>query len=73
MEKQRLDEAWSMYQKIVRHYNKRVNPRKFDAEDLVLKKSTKEEKLHPNWEGPFIIFAELRGGSYSSANLEGEN
>lgn len=54
---------------MVEHYfNKRVKPRSFKAGDLVLKETgvtTQDEgKLGPWWEGPYVVVASNRLGSY---------
>jgi hypothetical protein len=50
------------------HHDKRVNPRSFSVGDLVLRKAKaaghKPRKLEPGWEGPFVITAIIREGTY---------
>lgn len=61
-----------MCQKDMRYYNKRWINRIQSRRHQIKKKSIKEGKLDPNWDGPYIIIAKVRGGAYLFANLEGE-
>ena len=62
---------------MARQYNAIVKPRRFNIEDLVLKKvslATKNPapgKLGPNWEGPYRIINCKRQGSYYLEALDG--
>ena len=53
----------TLYQeRMMRYYNQRVKLKRFNPRDIVLRKvseATKdpsEEKLGPNWEGPYKVF-----------------
>jgi hypothetical protein len=74
----RTAEKVAVYQsKIARHFNKRVRIRNFKEGDLVLRKVTQNTRrrsdgvLAPNWEGPYLIKAMLRGGAYKLEDMEG--
>jgi hypothetical protein len=57
-----------------RRYNSRVVPKAMKARDLVLKKKTSkadENKLSPNWEGPYRIRKSLGTGGYHLEELSG--
>ena len=62
---------------LARLYDVMVKPRRFNIEDLVLKKvslATKNPthgKLGPNWEGPYKIINCKRQGSYYLEALDG--
>ena len=64
--------------KTARYYNKRVKPRSYAPEDLVLKKllparkNSAHGKLGPNWEGPYIISRVVRPGNYELQTEEGK-
>ena len=58
-----------------RRYNSKVVPGAMKAGDLVLKKKTSkadENKLSPNWEGPFIVRKSLGTGGYHLEELNGK-
>ena len=47
-------------QKVARYYNSRIKSKAFRAGDLVLQRATisqpqNQEKLAPNWEGPYEV------------------
>ena len=62
---------------LARLYDVMVKPRRFNIEDLVLKKvslATKNPaygKLGPNWEGPYRVINCKRQGSYYLEALDG--
>ena len=63
-------------QKVARYYNRRVKKKMFRPGDLVLRKAevskpTEQEKLSPNWEGPYRVAETLRPGAYKLEYLEG--
>ena len=71
--KQRL--AW--YQnRMVKHYNSRVQHRDFKVRDLVLRKvigTTRDPtqgKLGPNWEGPYRITSWQKKGTYHLETID---
>ena len=63
---------------MAKYYNSRVKPRSFQMGDLVLKKvilatkDSREGKLGPNWEGPYLIIEVVRPGTYRIQNSEGK-
>ncbi|RDX79463.1 Retrovirus-related Pol polyprotein from transposon 17.6, partial [Mucuna pruriens] len=60
--------------KVARRYNKRIIPREFQEEDLVLRKITiaaEKNKLTPKWEGPFRVAEKVGRGAYRLEHLEG--
>ena len=65
-------------QKIAEYYNQRVNLKKFNIGDLVLRKVTPatkdpaQGKLGPNWEGPYRVVHYSRQGSYHLEDAEGK-
>ena len=74
----RVTEKVAVYQsKIARHFNKKVWIRNFKEGDLVLRKVTQNTRrrsdgvLAPDWEGPYLIKAILRGGAYTLEDMEG--
>ena len=62
----------------VRYYNKKVKPRSYTSDDLVLKKllparkNLAHGKLGPNWEGPYVISRVVRPGNYELQTEEGK-
>ena len=56
-----LRHAEDYRRKITKYYDRRVRPRSFKPEDLVIKrllparKDPTHGKLGPNWEGPYVI------------------
>jgi len=74
----KVAEKVAVYQsKIARHFNKKVRARNFKEGDLVLRKVTQNTRrmsdgvLAPNWEGPYLVKASLRGGAYKLEDMEG--
>ena len=65
-------------QKIAEYYNRRVKLKKFNIDDLVLRKvtpATKDSaygKLGPNWERPYRVVHYSRQGSYHLEDTEGK-
>ena len=65
-------------QKIADYYNRRVKLKKFNIDDLVLRKVTlatkdpAQGKLGPNWEGPYRVVHYSRQGSYHLEDTEGK-
>ena len=63
---------------MAKHYNSRVRHRNFKVGHLVLRKvmsATKdpsEEKLGPNWEGPYRITSWERKDTYHLETLDGQ-
>ena len=58
-----------------RRYNSRIVPRAMKAGDLVLKKKTSkadENKLSPNWEGPYRVRKNLGNDGYHLEELSGK-
>ncbi|XP_061362992.1 uncharacterized protein LOC133306646, partial [Gastrolobium bilobum] len=59
-------------------YNKKVRPRNFEKNDLVLRradignKNAKDGKLAANWEGPYRVREKLRRGAYILETVEGK-
>ena len=64
--------------RMVKFYNLRVKHRSFQPCDLVLKKvilatkDSREGKLGPNWEGPYLVTKVVRPGTYIIQNFEGK-
>lgn len=67
----------SYQQQLARQYHKRVNPRRFQIGDYVVRKvlgntvKSSDGKLGPNWEGPFKITRDDLQGAYHLETLEG--
>jgi len=63
--------------RMARFYNQRVRERPLAVGDLVLRKmeaigkGASQGKLTPNWEGPYIIFEEVRPGTFWLQTLQG--
>jgi len=63
--------------RMARFYNRRVRERPLAVGDLVLRnmeaigKGASQGKLTPNWEGPYIIFEEVRPGTFRLQTLQG--
>ena len=56
-----------------RYYNHNVNDRFFLVRDLVLRRKQKTDRIHKlssPWEGPFIVKAVTRPGSYRLCNMD---
>ncbi|KAK5843166.1 hypothetical protein PVK06_005609 [Gossypium arboreum] len=68
-----------MYQKrMMRAYNKKVQPREFHEGDLVLKKILPIQKdfrgkWMPNWEGPYVVKKAFSGGALILAEMDGKS
>ena len=68
--KQALKQAEDYHRKTAKYYNRRVRPRSFRHDDLVLKKillarkDPTHGKLGPNWEGPYVVSRIVRPGNY---------
>ena len=67
------------YQKqLAKTYKQKVQPREFSACDLILRnfvgntKDSADEKLVPNWEGPYKITKLAGKGAYYIEDLEGK-
>ncbi|RDX95532.1 Tf2-9, partial [Mucuna pruriens] len=61
--------------RVAKMYNRRVIPRSFKPQDLVLRKvvqKAENNKLTPKWEGPFRIKKEVRQGAYRLESLKGK-
>ncbi|RDY13460.1 Tf2-8, partial [Mucuna pruriens] len=61
--------------RVARRYDKKVVPRRFNPQDLVLRKITqkaKSNKLTPSSEGPFRVIEEVGRGSYKLESLGGK-
>ena len=73
------DELWeaaairiaSYQRRLANSYNKRVKPRVFQSDDLVLRKVFENtadpttRKFQPNWEGPYVVTRPEEFGSYA--------
>jgi hypothetical protein len=79
---ERRDEAqvtWAAYQdRADRYFNKKVNPRKFQLGDWVLRKVSPitkdptEGKLRPQWEGPYKVIRCHDKGAYHLIDTAGK-
>ena len=64
--------------KTVRYYDRKVKPRSYKPDDLVLKKllparkDPTHGKLGPNWEGPYIMSRVVQPGNYELQTEEGK-
>ena len=64
--------------KTARYYDQRVKPRSYKHGDLVLKKllparkNLTNEKLGPNWEGPYIMSRVVRPSNYELQTEKGK-
>lgn len=64
-------------QQLAKHYHKRVNPRRFQVGDYVLRKvlgnavKSSDGKLGANWKGPFKITRDDLQGAYHLKTMEG--
>ena len=67
----------SYQRRLASSYNKRVKPRTFQPEDLVLRKVFENiaepttGKFQPNWEGPDLVTRVGESGSYALDKLDG--
>jgi len=63
--------------RMARFYNRRVKEHPLAVGDLVLRemealgKGTSQGKLMPNWEGPYIIYEEVRPDTFHLQTLQG--
>ena len=63
---------------MAKYYNRKVNVRRFNTGDLVLRKisqATKDPsqgKLGPTWEDPYKVIHHSREGSYYLKSLDGQ-
>ena len=71
------EQRLARYQNLmVKHYNSNVRHRDFQVGDLVLQKvmgatrDPSQEKLGPNWEGPYRITSWQRKGTYHLETLD---
>ena len=64
--------------KTARYYDRKVKPRSYKPDDLVLKKllparkDPTHGKLGPNWEGPYIMSRVVQPGNYELQTEEGK-
>ncbi|RDY07196.1 Tf2-8, partial [Mucuna pruriens] len=61
--------------RIAKLYNRKVIPRNFKPQDLVLRRTVhkaESNKLTPKWEGPFIVRKEIGRGVYKLETLKGK-
>ena len=76
--KQVLRRAEDYRRKTSKYYDRRVRPKSFKPDDLVLKKllparkDPTHGKLGPNWEGPYVISRIVRPGNYELQTEEGK-
>ncbi|XP_073105205.1 uncharacterized protein [Elaeis guineensis] len=66
----------SYRQRVARYYNTKVRLKSLRSGDLILRnaevsKSQDQEKLSPNWEGPYKIADTCRSGAYQLEILKG--
>ena len=67
----------SYHRRLEKSYNKRVNPRVFQSDDLVLRKVFENTadptvgKFQPNWEGPYVVARPRESGSYLIDKTDG--
>ena len=75
---QALKHAEDYHRKITRYYDRRVKPRSYKPDDLVLKKLLPARKypthgkMGPNWEGPYIISRVVQSSNYELQTEEGK-
>ena len=68
----------SYQQRTARYYNSKVKNREFKLGDLVLRQVLPNTKEHgagvfgPSWEGPYVIDAVIRSGTYKLARTGGQ-
>ena len=73
-----LKHAKDYHRKTTKYYDRRVRPRSFKPDDLVLKKflparkDLTHGKLGPNWEGPYVVSRIVRLGNYELQTEEGK-
>ena len=64
-------------QRMVRAYNKKVRPRKFEVGQLVLRRILPhwveaKGKFAPNWQGPYVVTRVLSNGALYLTDVEGK-
>ncbi|PKU68112.1 hypothetical protein MA16_Dca023656 [Dendrobium catenatum] len=65
-------------QRIARHYNRRIKPRTISIGDLVLRsleaagKGPQRNKLSPLWEGPYLVAAMVKPGTFKLKDTNGK-
>ena len=64
-------------QRVARYYNSRVKAKSYRPGDLVLRQAeisrpTEQDKLSPNWEGPYRIAEAFHRGAYKLEELNGK-
>ena len=65
----------AMKRRLERSYKTKMVPRKFQEQDLVLRKAQliqMDSKLAPKWTGPYRVKQVLREGAYKLETLEGK-
>ena len=73
-----LKRAEDYHRKIAKYYDRKVRPRSFKPDYLVLKKllparkDPTHGKLGPNWEGPYVVSRIVRLGNYELQTEEGK-
>ena len=73
-----LRRAEDYHRKTAKYYDRRVRPRSFKPDDLVLKKllPVKNDPTHgnlgPNWEEPYVVSRVVRPGNYELQTEEGK-
>ena len=73
-----LTHAEDYRRKIEKYYDRRVRPKCFKPDDLILKKlmparkDPTQGKLGPNWEGPYVISQIVRPDNYELQTEEGK-
>ena len=66
------------HRKKMRYYDRRVKPRNYKPDDLVLtkllpaRKDPTHGKLGPNWDGPYIVSLIVRSSNYELQTKEGK-
>ena len=71
-----VDHVQAYYRKMTHAFRKRVKPRKFEKDDLVLKVlrgliNDPRGKFRPNWSGPYVNQDLTREGASWLTNLDG--
>ena len=73
-----LRHAKDYRKKTSKYYDRRVKPRSFKPDDLVIKKllparkDPTHGKLGPNWEGPYVVSKVVRPGNYELQTEDGK-
>ncbi|KAI0515910.1 hypothetical protein KFK09_008580 [Dendrobium nobile] len=66
------------HQRVARHYNRRMKPRRISIGDLVLRnieaagKGLQGNKLSPLWEGSYLVAAMVKPGTFKLKDAEGK-